>query len=54
MSGYVKMDEEQAELAKKYINFCKEGNLLSDRKFIRVEKPKVSTIIPMYNEEKTS
>ena len=52
MSGYVKMDEKQAELAKKYINFCKEGNLLSDRKFIRVEKPKVSTIIPMYNEEK--
>ena len=52
MSGYVKMDEKQAELAKKYINFCKEGNLLSGRKFIRVEKPKVSTIIPMYNEEK--
>jgi glycosyltransferase involved in cell wall biosynthesis len=52
MSGYVKMDEKQAELAKKYINFCKEGNLLSDRKFVRVEKPKVSTIIPMYNEEK--
>ena len=46
------MDEKQAELAKKYINFCKEGNLLSGRKFIRVEKPKVSTIIPMYNEEK--
>ena len=52
MSGYVKMDETQAELAKKYLNFCKEGNLLPERKMVRVDNPKISIIIPMYNEEK--
>ena len=52
MSGYVKMDEKQAELAKKYITFCKEGNLLPDIKLERKENPKISIIIPMYNEEK--
>ena len=52
MSGYVKMDEKQSELAKKFLVFCKEGNLLPERKMVRTEHPKISIIIPMYNEEK--
>ena len=52
MSGYVRMDEKEAEMAKKYLNFCKEGNLLPERKMVRTENPKISVIIPMYNEEK--
>ena len=37
-----------------YITVCKQGLLLPGRIFIKSEKPKVSIIIPMYNEEKNA
>ena len=46
------MPKNEEELAIKYLNFCKDGNLLPNIKFVRSENPKVSLIIPMYNEEK--
>ena len=52
MEGYARLDKGLEDLAKKYVLFCKEGCLLPDRKMVKSSNPKISIIIPMYNEEK--
>ena len=39
---------------KYYVTLCKQGLLLPGRKFKRSENPKISVIIPMYNEQKNA
>ena len=51
-SQYVPLDKSLIEPFKSYIAMSKQGKLLPDRNFTKSEKPKVSVIIPMYNEEK--
>jgi glycosyltransferase involved in cell wall biosynthesis len=48
------MDLQYETPLKYYVTLCKKGVLLPGRKFIRSEKPKISVIIPMYNEEKNA
>jgi glycosyltransferase involved in cell wall biosynthesis len=48
------MDLQYETPLKYYVTLCKKGMLLPGRKFIRSEKPKISVIIPMYNEEKNA
>ena len=50
--AYVKMDENMEKPFKQYISVWKDGKLLPFRKMARSEHPKISLIIPMYNEEK--
>ena len=50
--SYVKMDENMEKPFKHYITVWKDGNLLPGRKFAKSPTPKISLIIPMYNEEK--
>ena len=52
--SYLKMDLQYETPLKYYVTLCKKGMLLPDRKSIRSEKPKISVIIPMYNEEKNA
>ena len=51
-SQYAPLDKSLAEQFKSYITNSKQGKLLPDRNFTKSEKPKISVIIPMYNEEK--
>jgi glycosyltransferase involved in cell wall biosynthesis len=46
------MDEEMQKPFINYIDYCRRGVLFPNRKLIRVENPKISVVIPMYNEEK--
>ena len=39
---------------KYYVTLCKKDVLLPGRRFIRSEKPKISVIIPMFNEQKNA
>ena len=50
--AYVKMNEDMEKPFKHYITVWKDGHLLPGRKFAKPQKPKISLIIPMYNEEK--
>ena len=52
MAQYVKMDEKMEKPFREYISFNNQGALLPERKLQKFEKPKVSVVIPMYNEEK--
>ena len=52
--SYLKMDLQYETPLKYYITLCKNGVLLPGRKFVRSEKPKISVIIPMYNEQKNA
>ena len=52
--SYLKMDLQYETPLKYYVTLCKKGVLLPGRKFIRSKKPKISVIIPMYNEEKNA
>ena len=52
--SYLKMDLQYETPLKYYITLCKNGVLLPGRKFFRSEKPKISVIIPMYNEQKNA
>jgi glycosyltransferase involved in cell wall biosynthesis len=51
-NAYVKMEEEMEKPLRNYVSVCKQGLLLPGRIFERCEHPKISVIIPMYNEEK--
>jgi glycosyltransferase involved in cell wall biosynthesis len=46
------MEEEMEKPLRNYVSVCKQGLLLPGRIFERCEHPKISVIIPMYNEEK--
>ena len=50
--SYLPMEPQYEGPLKYYVTLCKQGILLPGRKFVRSEKPKISVIIPMYNEEK--
>ena len=50
--AYVKMDEKMEKPFRDYISFNNQGLLLPERKMVKIEKPKISVVIPMYNEEK--
>ena len=52
MAQYVKMDEKMEKPFREYISFNNQGFLLPERKLQKFEKPKISVVIPMYNEEK--
>ena len=49
--SYVKMEEEMERPLRNYVSVCKQGLLLPGRTFERSDHPKISVIIPMYNEE---
>ena len=49
---YLDMNEEMQKPFINYIDYCRRGVLFPNRKLIRVENPKISVVIPMYNEEK--
>ena len=49
---YLDMNEEMQKPFLNYIDYCRRGVLFPNRKLIRVENPKISVVIPMYNEEK--
>ena len=49
---YLDMDEEMQKPFINYIDYCRRGVLFPNRKLIKVENPKISVVIPMYNEEK--
>ena len=51
---YRPMDESKSKPIKEYVTNFKKGKLLPNRKFQLSEKPKISIIIPMYNEEKNA
>ena len=50
--SYAKMDEKMEQPFKNYITVFKDGKLLPNRKMEKCPNPKISLIIPMYNEEK--
>jgi glycosyltransferase involved in cell wall biosynthesis len=52
MAQYVRMEEKMEQYFLTYITFNSQGKLLSDKKIEKCDKPKISLIIPMYNEEK--
>ena len=49
---YLDMSEEMQKPFINYIDYCRRGVLFPNRKLERVEHPKISLVIPMYNEEK--
>ncbi|MCQ2820296.1 MAG: glycosyltransferase [archaeon] len=50
-STYVKFDEAKEKIAIQYLQFCKKGGLLPGS-LEKVKHPKISVVIPMYNEAK--
>ena len=46
-------NEEALEIGMKFMDICKAGMLVSNKKFIETYKPKISVIITSYNSEKT-
>ena len=52
VSNYVAMEEQMERIFKEYLTYSFAGNLLPNRRMKKVSKPKISLIIPMYNEEK--
>ena len=53
-SQYTPMDKEMEKPFRNYVTVCKQGLLLPNRIFKKSENPKVSIIIPMYNEAKNA
>ena len=51
-SQYVKMEEAMEKPLRNYVSVCKQGLLLPGRQMEKSSHPKISVIIPMYNEEK--
>jgi len=51
-SQYAPLDKSLEKSFRSYITMNREGKLLPDRNFTKSEKPKISVIIPMHNEEK--
>ena len=51
-SHYVKMDKAMEMPFRNFVLFNKQGRLIPNRIFKKSENPKISIIIPMYNEAK--
>ena len=54
ISQYTPMDKEMEKPFRNYVTVSRQGLLLPNRKFEKTENPKVSIIIPMYNEAKNA
>ena len=52
LSQYTPLDKSKEEQIKKYVTDFRQGKLYPNRVFKQSENPKISIIIPMYNEEK--
>ena len=52
--SYLPMEPQYEGPLKYFVTLCKQGLLLPGRKFKRSENPKISVIIPMYNEQKNA
>ena len=52
--SYLVMPDEMEKPFKQYLTFSFSGNLIPGTLLEKVEKPKISIIIPMYNEEKNA
>ena len=48
---YVKLEKEMSEQIQTYLIYCKKGLLIQGSKN-KVKNPKISVVIPMFNEEK--
>ena len=46
------MEESMEKPLKYYVTVAKEGQLIPGRKMIKSQNPKISLVIPMYNEQK--
>lgn len=53
-SNYMPMEEQMEKIFREYLTFSFQGNLLPNRKMEISPKPKISIIIPMYNEQKNA
>ena len=53
-SNYIAMEENMEKVFREYLTFSFEGKLLPKRKMELSSKPKISLIIPMYNEQKNA
>ena len=53
-SQYQPMNREMDQPFRNYITVCKQGLLLPNRDFRKSNKPKISIVIPMYNEAKNA
>ena len=51
-SNYIAMEENMERVFREYLTFSFEGKLLPKRKMELSSKPKISVVIPMYNEQK--
>ena len=51
---YTPMDKEMENPLRNYITVCKQGLLFPNRIFKKSENPKISIVIPMYNEAKNA
>ena len=51
-SNYIAMEENMERVFREYLTFSFEGKLLPKRKMELSSKPKISLVIPMYNEQK--
>ena len=49
---YLDMDKEMQQPFINYIDYCRRGVFFPNRRLERVDNPKISLVIPMYNEEK--
>ena len=52
--SYLKMEPQYEGPLRYYVTLAKKDVLLPGRRFVRVPNPKISVIIPMYNEEKNA
>ena len=48
---YLDMDKEMQQPFINYIDYCRRGVFFPNRRLERVDNPKISLVIPMYNEE---
>ena len=53
-ANYIAMDEKLENVFKNYLKFSFQGNIIPQTKLEKSESPKISIIIPMYNEEKNA
>ena len=51
---YLDMEKEKQKPFLNYIDYCRRGVFFPNRHLERVENPKISLVIPMYNEEKNA
>ena len=53
-ANYIAMDDKLENVFRNYLTFSFQGNIVPQTKLEKSESPKISIIIPMYNEEKNA